>query len=364
MEEHELLIDDLYSAAWLPELWPRVLDRISGLADAHGAVFFAIGNGEPRWVGNATGSRVMEAYLEGGWQTRNRRAERAAALNHPGFLGDLDIFTMEEIARDPLYTEFFRGLGLGWCMGTTVFSPSGEILVLNVERRYEKGPMSRAALEALDPLRPHFARAALMASRLQLERAVTTTKALEMVGLPAAVIAPDGVALAVNSLFDSLGTHVVARAHGRIGLHARGADQLLQAAITELGRPGGGSIHSIPLPASEDAAPLIVHLVPVRREARDLFGRAMGIFVATPIMAGPNLPTALLQGLFDLSPAEARIAGLVGSGMTPEAAAKALGVGKETVRHHLKSVFAKTGTGRQAELVALLSGKVVPRTRA
>ena len=52
--------------------------------------------------------------------------------------------------------------------------------------------------------------------------------------------------------------------------------------------------------------------------------------------------------------AEARLASMLADGMSMEEAAEALLVSIQTVRSQLKSVFAKTGVTRQAELVALL----------
>jgi DNA-binding CsgD family transcriptional regulator len=58
-----------------------------------------------------------------------------------------------------------------------------------------------------------------------------------------------------------------------------------------------------------------------------------------------------LRNRFDLTPAETRLVVLLVTGASLKSSAKALGVGYETVRRHLKSVFLKTGTHRQAELV-------------
>jgi DNA-binding CsgD family transcriptional regulator len=63
--------------------------------------------------------------------------------------------------------------------------------------------------------------------------------------------------------------------------------------------------------------------------------------------------------LLGLTPAEARIAALVGGGESPREAADALGVTYNTVRSSLKLVFDKLGVGRQSELarvVARLAG--------
>jgi DNA-binding CsgD family transcriptional regulator len=357
MEEREQLIDEFYAAAFLPELWPQALEHITRLTGGYAAALFAFNDTSARWVGTATAQPIMQAYLEGGWQQHNTRATRAAALQYPGFVGDHDIFSLDEIEKEPIYVDFFRKFGLGWCVGTTIVAPSGDLLVLNIEREFDRGIMDTADVRSFNPLRPHLARSALMSARLRLERAQSATRTLEAVGLPAAVISADGRVLSVNSLLEGLGARVIARAHGRLGLADRAAGRLLDAAIARLDRTVEGTVASIPVPADESMGPpLIVHLVPVRREAHDLFARALGILVITPVIPGEASSTLLLQGLFDLSPAEAKVAKGIGSGETIETMAAGFGLSRETIRAQLKSVFAKTGTRRQAELAALLAG--------
>ncbi len=65
-----------------------------------------------------------------------------------------------------------------------------------------------------------------------------------------------------------------------------------------------------------------------------------------------------LRRLFGLTPAEARIVSELASGKRLEQIAEQLGVQVNTARAHLKSAFAKTGTGRQAELVQLVERTV------
>ena len=63
----------------------------------------------------------------------------------------------------------------------------------------------------------------------------------------------------------------------------------------------------------------------------------------------------LLAGLFDLTPAEARITALLCQGHRPTDIAAMSRVALGTVRTQLKAVFSKTGTSRQAELVRLVT---------
>ena len=72
-----------------------------------------------------------------------------------------------------------------------------------------------------------------------------------------------------------------------------------------------------------------------------------------------NFIRALLRTLNSLSRREADLATAVANGATPQDYAKKAGLEISTVRSQLKSVFQKTGTHRQTELVRLLS--VLPR---
>jgi DNA-binding CsgD family transcriptional regulator len=70
----------------------------------------------------------------------------------------------------------------------------------------------------------------------------------------------------------------------------------------------------------------------------------------------PGLPDErTLRTMFGLSPAEARLGLGLLAGSTARECARNAGVGVATIRSQLHSMFAKTGTRRQAELVATLS---------
>jgi DNA-binding CsgD family transcriptional regulator len=71
--------------------------------------------------------------------------------------------------------------------------------------------------------------------------------------------------------------------------------------------------------------------------------------------AAPLRNTAMLRGLYGLTPAEARVAELVSQGHSLPEAAEFMHVTHETARSQLKSVFSKTGARRQNELVRLIS---------
>ena len=68
----------------------------------------------------------------------------------------------------------------------------------------------------------------------------------------------------------------------------------------------------------------------------------------------PGPPEAILAKTFHLTPSEAKLACVIARGAPLQIAARELEIPWETARTQLKSVFAKTYTHRQSELVALL----------
>src|SRR4029450_278147 len=67
-----------------------------------------------------------------------------------------------------------------------------------------------------------------------------------------------------------------------------------------------------------------------------------------------NEPIDLLQRHFDLTPAEARLALHLVAGETLRSAEAKLSITYETARTHLKNIFNKAGTCRQAELLVVI----------
>jgi DNA-binding CsgD family transcriptional regulator len=104
----------------------------------------------------------------------------------------------------------------------------------------------------------------------------------------------------------------------------------------------------------QNKAPVLIRMLQVPGAARAPFLGARAILTFSPIE--PKVVSgALLAKTFALTPAEGRVAALIAQGIAPEQAAEQLGVSRETVRNQLRAVFAKTGTHRQSELVALLA---------
>lgn len=82
-------------------------------------------------------------------------------------------------------------------------------------------------------------------------------------------------------------------------------------------------------------------------------GKLVLLFVFDPEL-GVETSEAVLSRMYDLTPAEARIAGLIAEGRSLKEAGEMLGITQDTVRTHLKRIFAKTHTNRQADLTTMI----------
>jgi DNA-binding CsgD family transcriptional regulator len=178
---------------------------------------------------------------------------------------------------------------------------------------------------------------------------------LALVGLPACVVDSGGRALAANDLFGHLTPRVTAALGDRVSVANKIANDLLYQHMQQLNSTAAKAPSSIPVPKIETLPALVLHLFSVRRSAQDVLKGASGLIVASPLSKPSIPPVTLVAGLFSLTRSEARVAEGIIQGKSVKQLASELGLSAATVRSYLKSVFAKTGVHRQAELVSLLT---------
>ena len=77
------------------------------------------------------------------------------------------------------------------------------------------------------------------------------------------------------------------------------------------------------------------------------------ILVTDPV-SGARPPLEALAAIYGFTPSETALASLLVEGHTLKETAGRLGVTMNTVKTHLKQLFAKTNTGRQADLIRLV----------
>jgi DNA-binding CsgD family transcriptional regulator len=159
--------------------------------------------------------------------------------------------------------------------------------------------------------------------------------------------------------------NVVRAASGKLGATDPHADQALLDSFAAaaggdaaLGRKG----IAVPL-RGRTGERYVAHVLPLtsgaRRKAGTSYSAVASVFVCRAVLDLPSPPEAVAEE-FRLTPAELRVLfAIIEVGGVPEVA-ETLGIAETTVRFHLRQLFEKTGTHRQADLVKLVAGFANP----
>jgi DNA-binding CsgD family transcriptional regulator len=144
---------------------------------------------------------------------------------------------------------------------------------------------------------------------------------------------------------------------GDAALDAQLADMVQGCAVPDATRICGGRL-VVPVPGDPEAA---VHLdvAPFSHDIASQHGAPglalpQAIIILTDTGLQQRRMRTVLRERFGLTQAEKRLALAMLQGQGREAAARSLGISLSTVRTQLSSIFEKTGTHRQAELVGML----------
>jgi DNA-binding CsgD family transcriptional regulator len=111
---------------------------------------------------------------------------------------------------------------------------------------------------------------------------------------------------------------------------------------------------SFPAPRGPADQALAVHMLPMAQDSPRLSGLDGFLLLAASGANKAMLNADLLRLMFDLTPAEAKLARRLVDGDTLNQAAVAQGISYGTARVHLRAVFVKTGVTSQGALLALL----------
>ncbi|MGT2436210.1 helix-turn-helix transcriptional regulator [Bradyrhizobium betae] len=267
-----------------------------------------------------------------------------------------DYLSAAEIEQDPI-RQHLRARGIGAHVCTAVLMPTGELAIYVLQKAADAGSYEPEEIARLNALRPHLARAGLIAARLGIERARGTVAALDTLGL-AATVCVNGKAIATNRSFLQHSDLLNIGVGDRVTVAQGRANELLQAAVRE----PDAAVRSIPIAGTGDTEPGVLHVIPLLRSARDVFSGGDSILVFTPARPSALVPApSLLSGLFDLTPAEAKLAVSLSAGLTLKVAAEQSGIKFATARSYLEQIFRKTGTGQQSQLVALMKSATAIR---
>jgi DNA-binding CsgD family transcriptional regulator len=143
--------------------------------------------------------------------------------------------------------------------------------------------------------------------------------------------------------------------HGELKTRLPQTSAALEKAVAVVEEPTVGRMGiGVPVPQAE-GDPAYIHVLPLMTgDTRSrLAPRASAALFVTVKDGGAGPPAEAIAAVFDLSPAEIRVLQWLLAGRAPAEIADDLGLAMPTVRSHLASIYAKTGTSRQSDLIRL-----------
>ena len=251
-------------------------------------------------------------------------------------------------------------------LGVDLRAASGFEARIRATRDRSRPHFSRVERDALQQIVPHLRNAIRLYERLA---AIGTEQgvfqgAIEQMAVATIIVDHGGRILRTNARADLLleQNDGIGRANNRLLFGGRDEQKALETLLRALGTesdPRAIAPLRLRVERPSGARDLAIVAQPVAGPAfmRGATAAAIALFVSEPgSRTGPS-PEAI-RDLFQLTPAEAQLAATLANGASLIDAADRLGVTHNTVRGHLRAIFAKTGVRRQSQLVHLLNARL------
>ena len=352
------LIGSIYEASLEPRLWPDVMRQVTLVAPSVVATIYShdlIARAPTFHQSYGADPQYQQDYVER-WAASNPLID-AIALIEPGQVSGLaSIIDYDAFKHHPFYLEW--GKPQHYCDAINVMLERTPTRFSSVSliTSDEQGLADAGTIERLQILAPHFL------------RAIRIGRVLEHASLKEEAITETLNALAAAVLLLSPGGDLVHANTSASELMARG---LTLGQVKAAARPldtGDGRRERVRQEPADDRAFMVEiggerfvgHALPLAFRTAGALGSPPLTLIVVRTATATAGAARTAAALFGLTGREREVLfGLVEvGGVSPVAGM--LGLSKGTVKGHVKSLFSKTQTHRQSDLVKLVSGLMTP----
>lgn len=377
LTDFSALIDQVYAGALNPRVWPEVVENLSHWIGASKTFLHTPMNTR------TDGLFIAHGFKEGELELYHAKYQaidpwREAAITQGYFqegtvvLGS-QLVTDEQLRLTPFYKEYLIPSEALSLVAGVIFdgmTPGTLITVISLFRGSRQQQFTPSDRDRLGLVLPHLARAFGVMYRLREAdlRIAASLNALDGLAAGTLLIAPNGEVVFANqaahallttndglSLRDTGGRN----GHRLFASSARVQDQLDKALFQALHGdtlqiPHFSQGLSIPRPSGREPFTLQFSALTENNE----FGQGIAtpraiVFISTLASPITLAPEQLMQ-LYQLTPAEARLAIALGNGDGLQEVAEQLGVSHNTAKTQLQWIYSKTGVDSRAKLTKLL----------
>ncbi|NJO56462.1 MAG: helix-turn-helix transcriptional regulator [Rhodospirillales bacterium] len=356
-----------YTACLDSNAWPDILRRLcsSVRADACAVTVHDLATGVAR-LDRSIGidERFAASYSEQ-FGKLNPWLQAPEQLPPPGVVTTGQALCDDsDVLASRYYSEWARPQDLFHHLFGILDTEGSVVSALMIARSQEKGAFWDDDIALINRLLPHLRQGLRAGSALRRAQELGRVQAhaLELLPIGVAVVSTIGRVLFANRLAREIVSNETVFYSGNNGLGLKlpsgrvllrdylvppllstENEAISEVQATSVPREGGRRPLSL-LAIAADSDPM----------TRDFDDPAAIVFIGDPERPSEVDPKRLIR-LYGLSRAEARVAVQLAKGQRLEQVAETLGLTYETVRKHLKQIFSKTFTDRQAELVRTLS---------
>jgi DNA-binding CsgD family transcriptional regulator/PAS domain-containing protein len=373
---HDQLIEQLYEGVLTEDGWHRALEGIvqaTGSAAANTIVL------NPQQAPTGTPAEFVGhdpeviAVYENHYGQIDEALPFAPALAFGQWYHDERDLSPARMRRSEYYQDFLLPrAGMSTTICNRLLEVDGTSTFLSLHRRPGQPGYTRAELQTYClTFIPHVQRTVRL--RLELDRmtggARLASLALDRLPIPVLVLDGQGRILQSSTQAQTLmrRTPELAVRHGRLmpqGMKPGQFDRLVQSACGHHGPAvaGGarlkkGAHQTRGERGQAHTLQCLVVPLPVPASKLNPWSRPLALVLLHELdpPRPPQMQPGLMRQLFNLTPAESKVALVLSQGDPPAKIAERLGLSITTVRGHLNAIFAKTGTARQADLIRLLT---------
>ena len=361
------IVAGLYDAATGGRAWDTALEPIRQVFGARTVVLHTTDLVDGRLLSlEAVGERIEGVAYDyvANWERRDPRKQVVLQRGAAGIGQWLHSNEFHDAAfrrHNAFYRHFVTGVEIGETSLKVIGLDERTVTGFSLELHASRGPLDSDERELARRMGVHLARALQGRERFRRLQALSLIghQLLESFGYPMWLLAADREVQFANpaALSVEVQEQPVRRLQGRLRLSGPADDRRLSVLLHELAQSAHHTRRPLRLadPGGGDAAWLHLSVLDPAQVMGQAFG-AERCFVATlfsPSQVSALDPFALAQ-MFELTPAEARVATLLGEGLELAAIAERLNVRLTTVRTHVRSVLAALGQKRTVDVVRVL----------
>jgi DNA-binding CsgD family transcriptional regulator len=363
------LIGEIYDAALKPALWPEAIGK---------AVCFLPGSAGALFVKD-TVNKTGNVYFDDGnidahyKQIYFEKYIKFDPSNTIHFFSDIeapvsttDILPYDEFVETRFFQEWARPQGYVDFISAALDRTATSAAMFGIFRQEQHGVVDDEARRRMRLIVPHFRRAVLIGKAVELKTAEAAALADTLDHIAAGMILIDsqGRVMQTNGVGQAMlveGEPLRVTA-GRLGSADEPTDEILKD-IFKSTSGGDAAIGtkgiSVPL-TGRGGGHYLAHILPLTSGARQKAGvgysATAAVFVRKAQVEPPPMPGVIAKH-YGLTPSELRVLlAVVFEGGSVTELAASLGISNATAKTHLKKLFEKTGTKRQADLVRLVAG--------